>query len=138
MTPTTPPPIGLLLQQADSAITAAFERALGERGVDRVQWQYLHAVGHHPEGATAQDIAGAMPPGPTDGEVAAAAAEVAARGWTTDHDGRVTLTPDGVAALAELREEVAALRDASVEGVSAEDYATTIATLQRMIVNLAE
>ena len=61
-----------------------------------------------------------------------------ARGWALrDADRRYALSPEGDATRATLLERVKELRMAIADGVTPDDYQTTIATLERMAANLA-
>lgn len=58
------------------------------------------------------------------------------RGWLTDASGVLGLTPDGEQGLARARERMTGAQADTCEGISTEDYVTTINTLRRMIANL--
>jgi DNA-binding MarR family transcriptional regulator len=58
------------------------------------------------------------------------------RGWVTITDGVAVLTPEGRAAHDDAFERIRRLRSSVADGISAEDYATTMATLETMARNL--
>ena len=58
------------------------------------------------------------------------------RGWVTITDGVAVLTPEGRAAHDDAFERIRKLRSSVADGISAEDYATTMATLEAMARNL--
>jgi hypothetical protein len=58
------------------------------------------------------------------------------RGWVTITDGVAVLTPEGRAAHDDAFERIRKLRSSVADGISAEDYATTMATLETMARNL--
>jgi hypothetical protein len=58
------------------------------------------------------------------------------RGWVTITDGVAELTPEGRAAHDDAFEHIRKLRSSIADGISAEDYATTMATLEAMARNL--
>ncbi|MFF1632658.1 hypothetical protein [Leifsonia sp. NPDC058248] len=60
----------------------------------------------------------------------------AERGWVTITDGVAELTPEGRAAHDGAFERIRRLRSSVADGISAEDYATTMATLEAMARNL--
>jgi hypothetical protein len=58
------------------------------------------------------------------------------RGWVTITDGVAELTPAGRAAHDDAFARIRKLRSSVADGISAEDYATTMATLEAMARNL--
>jgi hypothetical protein len=58
------------------------------------------------------------------------------RGWVTITDGVAVLTPEGRAAHDDAYERIRKLRSSVADGISADDYATTMATLEAMARNL--
>ncbi|RLK60242.1 hypothetical protein CLV68_0743 [Actinokineospora cianjurensis] len=109
-------PIGYWVKELDGRLERGFERELGD--VTRREWQVLNAL----PGDT----------GPFDG--AEALRSVRQRGWVEGD----RLTPDGERARAELGARVARVRQAVTDGISEEDYLTTVRTLERMVRNLAQ
>ncbi|SES48355.1 hypothetical protein [Actinokineospora terrae] len=109
-------PIGYWVKELDGQLERAFERELGD--VTRREWQVLNAL----PGDT----------GPFDG--AEALRSVRRRGWVEGD----RLTPAGERAKAELAARVARVRQAVTDGISEQDYLTTVRTLERMVRNLAQ
>ncbi|MFF9426967.1 MarR family winged helix-turn-helix transcriptional regulator [Streptomyces sp. NPDC014746] len=136
MEPRTTPPIGFLLNRTDAALTRVMDGTLGEFGLTRVAWQVLNTVGKEAGIADAEllRILADNADAPT---LATAVETTLTGGWTTrPTPGRLALTPDGTARLAEVTEHVRAFRARSVEGITPEEYGTAVRVLERMIENL--
>lgn len=131
-------PIGYWLKELDRRIEETLDRTLAGEAVTRRDWQALNALGPEPlaREAVVETLrpfwgTGAIEPDHVlDGLVT--------RGWALrDADSRYRLSPEGEAARAGLLERVKELRMAIADGVTPEDYQTTIDTLERMAANLA-
>lgn len=131
-------PIGYWLKELDTRIEATLDRTLSGEGVTRRDWQVLNALDTTP--APRDAVVGALRP--FWGEGAADPDDVLEtlvdRGWALrDADRRYALSPEGDAMRSALLERVKELRMAIADGVTPEDYQTTITTLERMAANLA-
>jgi hypothetical protein len=124
-------PIGYWLKELDRLIEAEFARTLDEADVSRREWQVLASL---PVAAAELDqlLAAFVPDG-----AGPVVEKLRARGWVDRADDLVVLTADGAAARAAITVSVKCIRERSAEGVSAEDYATTVGTLVRMAQNLS-
>ncbi|SHL28480.1 hypothetical protein SAMN05443637_12359 [Pseudonocardia thermophila] len=123
--------IGWWLKEVDRLLEQAFADALGGEGVDRRQWQLLNAI-------AADGAADALTPFlPDPADRGRAVAELVDRGWVEPRDGGYALTAAGVALRERLGVLVGAQRRRVTEGISAEEYATTVDVLRRMAANLA-
>ncbi|MCF3100369.1 MarR family transcriptional regulator [Streptomyces roseoverticillatus] len=136
-------PIGYWLNRTDQALTRTMDSLLAEYGLTRIAWQVLNVV---------QDARGSRGPGPpvrdhdvltvlaanADAAALTAAVEaVLAGGWAARPEpGRLALTCDGRARLAEAAERVHAFRELSAAGISPEEYRTAVSVLERMTRNL--
>ncbi|HEU5473092.1 MAG TPA: MarR family winged helix-turn-helix transcriptional regulator [Actinophytocola sp.] len=122
-------PIGYWLKEIDRRIEADFARLLAAERLTRRHWQVLNTLA-----SGESDIEAALAPFRSAAEptMAPVLADLAARGWV---DG-TTLTADGRRAHADLAERVQASRLRLTEGISAEEYATVLAVLERMAGNL--
>ncbi len=129
-------PIGFWLRLVDRLLEERFAAVLEEHGVTRGQWQLLNVVSHG--SATAEAVERAVAPFTTaDGEpVSAQLAELIESGWVELGGTEYRLTKRGAIAHERLAEVIGELRTHSTEGISAEDYASTLATLERMARNL--
>jgi hypothetical protein len=131
-------PIGYWLKELDRRIEATLDQALADEGVTRRDWQVLNALETAP--AARDAIVDALRPfwgaGAADPDDVLEA--LVARGWALrDADHRYALSPEGDATRSTLLERVKELRMAIADGVTPDDYQTTIATLERMAANLA-
>jgi DNA-binding MarR family transcriptional regulator len=130
-------PIGYWLKELDRLIEATLDRALADETVTRRDWQVLNALGPTP--APRDEVAEQLKPfwGVEAVDPDAVLAGLIARGWALrDPADRFSLSPEGEAARAALLERVNQLRAAIADGVSPEQYNTTIDTLGRMAENL--
>ncbi|MDN5756282.1 MAG: MarR family winged helix-turn-helix transcriptional regulator [Arthrobacter sp.] len=134
-------PIGYWLKLVDSLISEQFATSLEEHGVTRRQWQLLNLLGSKPH--TSAELMSALAPFfdevSPEGEPASPAehlAELLESGWVSQDGDSYALTDRGNISLERLTELVEGMRERSSDGVTQEQYETTIATLQRMATNL--
>lgn len=134
-------PIGYWLKLVDSLISEQFAASLEEHGVTRRQWQLLNLLGVDPH--TSDELMAALAPFfdevSPEGEPASPAehlTELLESGWVAQDEDSYVLTDRGRTSLERLTEIVEGMRERSSAGVTAEQYETTIATLQRMATNL--
>jgi len=130
-------PIGYWLKELDRLIETTLDRALAEEGVTRRDWQVLNAL--QPDPTPRADVIESLRPfwGVDAADPDAVLDGLIARGWALrDPSDRYTLSPEGDAARAALLEKVKALRAAIADGITPEQYNTTIDTLGRMAQNL--
>jgi hypothetical protein len=123
-------PIGWWLKHVDGLVESSMDRVLANEGIGRRHWQALNAVagGADTEAAVAAAVGG---------ETRLVLDQLRAQHWTQEIAGRITVTATGSAARGRL---VAAIRDYRAritDGVSEEQYRTTLETLQRMARNLS-
>ena len=131
-------PIGYWLKELDRRIESTLDRALADEGVSRRDWQVLNGLGPTPV-ARDELVEGLRPFfGAGTVEPDAVLAGLVERGWALrDPADRYRLSPEGEAARTALLERINALRTAIADGISPEQYQTTIDTLERMAANLA-
>ena len=130
-------PIGYWLKELDRLIETTLDRALAEEDVTRRDWQVLNAL--QPDPTPRADVIESLRPfwGVDAADPDAVLDGLIARGWALrDPSDRYTLSPEGDAARAALLEKVKALRAAIADGITPEQYNTTIDTLGRMAQNL--
>ncbi|GIJ46361.1 hypothetical protein Val02_32470 [Virgisporangium aliadipatigenens] len=126
-------PIGYWLKRLDGRIETAFARVLAGEQLTRRHWQLLNVVRETPRDAAG--IAGALHPFTGVDETLDG---LTRRGWIAGDDaGRYGLTPAGVAGYAAVAEKAHAMRAAMADGVTEDDYRTTLRVLRRMTDNLA-
>ncbi len=129
-------PIGFWLRLVDKLLEERFAEVLEEHGITRGQWQLLNVLSRG--SATAEAVEGAVEPFTSvDGEpVSAQLAELIESGWVSLGGTEYRLTERGEVAHDRLAEVIGELRTHSTEGISGDDYASTLATLERMARNL--
>ncbi|MFI9030479.1 MarR family winged helix-turn-helix transcriptional regulator [Streptomyces sp. NPDC053560] len=130
-------PIGYWSGAASKAVVTRIRGALAELGITQPQWWVLHQVASAEDARPRAEVTELLKNYLDNAEVLAEEIDtVIARGWVTQ-DARATLriTPEGGALHAKaaaLQEELVAERH---EGITDEEYLTTIKVLQRFIHN---
>ncbi|QJW35930.1 MarR family transcriptional regulator [Cellulosimicrobium protaetiae] len=139
--PPGPPerPIGYWLKLVDRLIDENLDGVFQHSGLTRRHWQVLNTIRDGVSETTAID--GVLSPftGGASGATAAVAAEVddlVRRGWVARSDAGLAVTVAGNHAYHDLLDAVSLSRERVAEGVSREEYAQTVATLERMARNL--
>jgi hypothetical protein len=130
-------PIGFWLKLVDRLIDERFAAIIEEHGVTRRQWQLLNVM--EPGAATVEQLDQAIAPFFEPGTEETAAehlAELVESDWITVSGSAYSLTDRGRGAFGRLQEVVGELRDQTGEGLTEEQYATTLSALERMAVNL--
>ncbi|MFD7257251.1 MarR family winged helix-turn-helix transcriptional regulator [Streptomyces sp. NPDC059874] len=129
-------PIGYWLNRTDKALTDHMNSMLAEFGLTRLAWQVLNVVEDDP-GVTDRAVLDHLAANADADALTAAIEAVVADGWAARPEpGRLTLTDDGHARLAEVGERVDAFRALSTAGIPDEDYRTAVTVLERMTRNL--
>ncbi|MGW5310325.1 MarR family winged helix-turn-helix transcriptional regulator [Nocardia thailandica] len=128
--------IGYQIKRLDQLVEETFDRAVGETGLTRRQWQLLTALGAGPR--TEAELTDALRPfWEVNAEpVRVAIEDVIARGWAVEQGDRTALTEAGSAAHAGAADAVHAVRTRMTEGVSADEFVAFTAVLARLIANL--
>ena len=128
-------PIGYWLREADRLITERGFAPLAERGLTRTHWQVLNLICD--ETPTAEAIAKTMKPfGPVE-DMVAIVNDLCIRGWAERQDDHLTATESGQKERSELGALVNVIRVHTMDGISSDEYQTTIRTLQRIVHNLS-
>lgn len=131
-------PIGFWLKLVDRLIDEKFEETLDEHGVTRRQWQLLNLLGkgpasrHELDDAVAPFTAGSTEPGSTASEID----ELVESDWVAASASGFALTPLGETAFERIAAVVEHIRSHLAEGLGAEEYDTTMRSLERMARNL--
>ena len=140
-------PIGFWLKLVDGLIDERFASTLEEHGVTRRQWQLLNVLSRGP--ATVEQLDAAVAPflasgTPASDDEGARAPETSAEhlseliesAWVDATPAGYELTERGRTAFDALSETVAKLREEMSEGLTQEQYAETVAALEKMARNL--
>jgi hypothetical protein len=131
-----PKPLGYWLQHLHNLLEEQFAMVLSDLGVDRRQWQLLNTLSRGRR--TREDLKDALAPFWTTGEpnLDHALADLTARGWVAESDGRIALTRQGVAAHAELSQRVDQTRRVVLDGLTPDQYTETVRSLTLMAANV--
>jgi DNA-binding MarR family transcriptional regulator len=129
-------PIGYWLKKLDRLIDEQFEQQLGEAGLSRRQWQVINLLEGDPRSVPElqSELEPFLQEDPDD--LTDALSGLVTRSWVASQDNIVNLTETGQAQLKLIKAKVAELRQASMAGISPEEYQTTIDVLARMASNL--
>jgi DNA-binding IclR family transcriptional regulator len=121
-------PLGWWLRHVHELLESSMARVLDAESLTRRHWQVLNtiAVGAR----TPEEVDAALAP---FGATAHQLADLRARGWVTENG---ELTETGREAHARVEDRVKAFRVAVTDGISDDDYRTTIRTLERCAANL--
>ena len=126
-------PIGWWVRRLDALLEEAVDAVVTGEGLTRRHWQVLHALAAGP--ADAAEVLAALADFP--GDVETVVSDLVARGWVARMgDGRVGLTPDGVAAHDRVSRAVGRVRRHVADGLSRSEYERTILVLARMVTNI--
>ncbi|WP_030396433.1 MarR family winged helix-turn-helix transcriptional regulator [Kitasatospora purpeofusca] len=129
-------PIGYWLNRTDLALTTTMNAMLAGSGLTRLTWQVLNVLEADPQ-ATDTTVRMSLTANASPAELADVIATVLANGWVVRPAAEhLALTEDGRARLSRVGERVAAFREASVAGVSPEEYRTAVAVLEQMTLNV--
>lgn len=120
-TPTREHPLGYWLRAVDARLSARFADTFEAEGIGRREWMLLNVL------AGDTDAPGLAERLAHRGKKLRGLRE---RGWVTENDGAWTLTDEGRAAKDRLTETVSAIREEVAGAVSAEDFRTTMASLE--------
>jgi hypothetical protein len=121
-------PLGWWLRHVHELLESSMAQALGAESLTRRHWQVLNTIAHGAR--TPEEVDAALAP---FGPIASQLADLRARGWVAE-DG--ALTDAGLAAHARVEERIKAFRATATDGISDDDYRTTIRTLERCAANL--
>lgn len=130
-------PIGFWLKLVDRLIDEQFAATLEEHGVTRRQWQLLNVLSREP--ATVEQLDAAVAPFLSEGSGESSAehlSELIESAWVDATPTGYELTERGRAAFDRLAEVVDELRGRLSDGLTKEQYAETVAALERMARNL--
>ena len=132
-----PRPIGFWLRLVDSLIQEQFAKTLDEHGVTRIHWQLLNVLAGAPHTVTELDSA-IRPYLVADGDGSSIdhLTELMESGWVDATETGYELTERGQAARNRLSNVIAGQRTEMATGVSEDDCATTVRTLERVARNL--
>ncbi len=129
-------PIGFWVKLVDRLIDERFEAILDEHGVTRRQWQLLNVLSRGP--AEIEKLDQAVAPfltGADDGSSVEHLDELLESGWIFIEHDRYSITERGAESFERLSAVVESARATVSEGLTAEEYAQTVGTLEKMARN---
>jgi hypothetical protein len=121
-------PLGWWLRHVHDLLESSMAQALDAESLTRRHWQVLNTIALGAR--TPEEVDAAMAP---FGSVTSQVADLRDRGWVTETG---ELTAEGREAHTRVEARVTAFRSTVTDGVSDEDYRTTIRTLERCAANL--
>ncbi|MCR5886834.1 hypothetical protein LRS06_03410 [Hymenobacter sp. J193] len=137
MNPPGNQPIGYWLKKLDELLTRRIQEAQYQAGLTRLGWQLLQTVSQTSL-APFEALAAALAPFASPPEIQQLLEEFRAKGWLQKAQASYALTAAGQQLYQQCLEAQQRVRERVMRGISAEEYALTLAVLQRMAQNLAE
>jgi len=136
MQPPAGQPIGFWTVRAGEAIRARIRAALAEVGVTQPEWWVLHQLSLHPAGLERAAVVDVIGSNDTPAVIEETIDAGIAKGWIHAEGALLRSTETGSAAFGRAVEVQKGLREERMQGISVEEYATTISVLQRTITNV--
>lgn len=136
MQPPARQPIGFWTSRAGDAIRARTRGALGEIGMTQPEWWVLHQLSLHPEGVGRAAVVETIGPNETAHAIETAIETAIGKRWIHADGARLFRSESGTEQFERAAEVQTALQDERMEGITTEDFATTITVLQRTIANV--
>lgn len=136
MQPPLKQPIGFWTIRAGEAVRARIRSRLAEIGLTQPEWWLLHQLSLHPEGMDENDAIAMISPNDTEDAIITAVADASAKGWIDHRESMLTLTSVGTDLFHNAARIQAELEAERRQGISDDEYATTITVLQRTARNV--
>ncbi|PRY44726.1 hypothetical protein CLV43_102291 [Umezawaea tangerina] len=136
MQPPASQPIGFWSIRAGEAIRTRIRAALQEIDVTQSEWWVLHQLSRGPDGVDRTTVVDTVGPNDTPAVIESTIETAIAKGWIHAEGGRLRLSAVGTERFEAAVEVQKVLQDERMQGISVEDYETTITVLQRTIVNV--
>lgn len=136
MQPAARQPIGFWATRAGAAVIARTRGALADIGMSQPEWWVLHQLSLHPAGMDRTEMIDIIGHNDTPDAVALALDTATTKNWIAVDGSIVHPTESGTAAFARGAKVQTMLQSERMQGVSDEDFATTISVLQRVVSNV--
>jgi len=136
MQPPARQPLGFWTVRAGQAIAARTRGALGDMGVQQPEWWVLHQLSSAPEGADSSYLVDKLGHNDTPEAIEGALASVVEKGWATRSGDTLSITDDGAKVFAKAADLQSELQRERMQGITEEEFVTTITVLQRTIANV--
>lgn len=133
--PTDRRPLGYWLRAIEGPLRHTMREAFASFGVTRREWRTLTTL--HAAPSTVADIEAALPPHRHGARTLQQLLDgFVARGWATADRGSYALTAEGERIHDAVLTNVQTVRARVTDGIPDADYATTMATLEKIAVNV--
>ncbi|MFE3555764.1 MarR family transcriptional regulator [Streptomyces sp. NPDC059193] len=130
-------PIGYWTREAANLAIGAIRTALAEEDLTQPHWWTLNHIAATPGAWTRTTLTAKLSPyDDQNTDFDAMYTDLATRGWLTEPDGTLTLTPEGEAGRLRAHARNAKVHTRMRDGIDDEAYASTINVLRRLVANL--
>ncbi|MDZ7911573.1 MAG: MarR family winged helix-turn-helix transcriptional regulator [Rhodococcus sp. (in: high G+C Gram-positive bacteria)] len=136
MQPPANQPIGFWTARAGEAIRARTRGALEAIGVTQPQWWALHQLSLHPEGMERAVLLRTIGPNESTDVIDAAVDSALDLGWAREEESVLLPTDAGSQQFDRAARVQQMLQEERMQGISEEEFVTTITVLQRTITNV--
>ena len=136
MQPPARQPIGFWTVRAGEAVRARTRGALEEIGMTQPEWWVLHQLSLHPAGVERATVVDTIGPNDTPAVIESAIDAAVAKGWIHVDGSRLRPSGAGSERFERAAEVQRALQEERMQGITEQEFATTISVLQRTIVNV--
>jgi hypothetical protein len=136
MQPPARQPIGFWTGRAAEAIRTRIRAALAEIDVTQPEWWVLHQLSLHPDGVERAAVVDTIGSNDTPAVIEAAIDGAVGKGWIDVDGTRLRPTETGTERFRRAAAVQEGLQAERMQGISVEDYATTITVLQKTIANV--
>ncbi|AJT40689.1 hypothetical protein [Psychromicrobium lacuslunae] len=129
-------PIGFWTARAGEAVRRRTRGALAEIGLSQPEWWVLHQLSLHPDGMARTETVETVGPNETPEAIEDAIDSAKAKGWLTVDGPLLKSTESGTAIFLEAALLQQQLQAERMQGISEQEFVTTITVLQRTIANV--
>jgi hypothetical protein len=136
MQPPARQPIGFWTLRAGEAIRGCTRGALEEIGMTQPEWWVLHQLSLHPEGVGRAETVETIGPNESPAVIESAIDSAIEKGWIRAESAHLMPSESGVTQFERAARVQKALQDERMEGITAEDFVTTVTVLQKTIANV--
>ncbi|OZD58501.1 MarR family winged helix-turn-helix transcriptional regulator [Rhodococcoides fascians] len=136
MQPPEKQPIGFWTVRAGEAIRTRTQGALRLIDVAQPEWWLLHQLSLHPGGVDRDATIELIGHNDTPQAIVDAIDSATHKGWVTQTDSRLTFTDAGAEKFRDAADVQRDLHAERMQGISPEDFATTIRVLQQTVENV--
>ncbi|MBC7762804.1 MAG: NAD(P)H-dependent oxidoreductase [Candidatus Saccharibacteria bacterium] len=136
MQPPLNQPIGFWTAHAGEAIRTRTRGVLAEIGMSQPEWWLLHQLSLRPSGASPSAVIETIGPNDTDEAIEGAIGTAEEKRWLVNDGAVLRWTDAGAAQFKRGQDAQGELQAERMQGISKDDYVTTIEVLQRTIENV--